>query len=243
LRADSGSESSERCKYEDAERFYNRALAIFEQALGADHPNVGIICNNLADLSVAQGKYAKAESLFKRTLAIFERKLGVDHPNVAATFHNLRALYLTQQKFDEAVVLQRRVIEIWEAKLPADHPDLAAARRSLAVLLEIEEKTDEAAKLDTQSLAVLRRQPHNGDTVEARRLTTEGNTHFENGDYILAETLYWSALSRYEQSLGPDAASVAQSWDKLSRAIAKQGREKEAAVYARRAERIRVAKK
>ena len=67
----------------------------------------------------------------------------------------------------------------------------------------------------------------------------EGNTHFENGDYVRAEALYSSARSVYEQALGPDAANVAQLWDNLSRAIAKQGREKEAAVYTRRAQRIR----
>ena len=86
---------------------------------------------------------------------------------------------------------------------------------------------------------MLRLRPRSGDTAEALRLTKEGNTHFENGDYVRAEALYASALSVYEQALGPDAANVAQLWENLSRAIAKQGREKEAAVYARRAERIR----
>ena len=86
---------------------------------------------------------------------------------------------------------------------------------------------------------MLRLRPRNGDTAEALRLTKEGNTHFENGDYVRAEALYKSASGVYEQALGPDAANAAQLLDNLSRAIAKQGREKEAAVYARRAERIR----
>ena len=85
-------------------------------------------------------------------------------------------------------------------------------------------------------MEVLRRRPRSGDTAEALRLNKEANTHFENGDYVRAEALYTSARNVYEQALGPDAA---QLLDNVSRAIAKQGREKEAAVYTRRAQRIR----
>ena len=144
-----------------------------------------------------------------------------------------------QKKFDEAIVLQRRVIEIQEKKLAADHPTLAYARRALAALLEIQGQTDEAAKLETQALEVLRRQPRSGDTAEALRLTKAGNEAYENGDYVRAEATYVSARSVYEKALGPDHSNVAQLWDNISRAVAKQGREKEAAVYTHRAQRIR----
>ena len=226
-------------KYPEAEPLFKRALQLNGRFSGADSANVAVVLNNLAGLYESQAKYAEAEPLYKRALAIHEQKLGAEHPSVATTLNNLRSLYRTQQKFDEAVVLQRRVIEIREKKLAADHPDLAYARWALAALLEIQGQTDEAAKLETQALEVLRRRPRSGDTAEALRLTKEANTHFENGDYVRAEALYSSARSVYEQAIGPDAANVAQLWDNLSRAIAKQGREKEAAVYARRAERIR----
>jgi tetratricopeptide (TPR) repeat protein len=226
-------------KYPESEPHFRRSLQLVEKVEGADSTNVAEVLDNLAELYETQAKYSEAEPLFKRALAIKEQKLGADHPNVAATLSALRAQYLTQQKFNEAVVLQRRVIEIQEKKLAAEHPQLAIARRALAALLEIQGETDEAAKLDAQALEVLRRWPRSGDTAEALRLTKEGNTHFENGDYVRAEALYSSARSVYEQALGPDAANVAQLWDNLSRAIAKQGREKEAAVYTRRAQRIR----
>ena len=37
-------------RYSDAEPLYKRSLAIFEKALGRDHPNVGTSLNNLAAL-------------------------------------------------------------------------------------------------------------------------------------------------------------------------------------------------
>ena len=208
-----------------------------------DHPNVATTLDHIALLYQSQGKYADAEQLYRRSLAIGEQTLGKDHPNVAGTLSGLRSLYRAQQKFDEAILLQRRVVAIHEVKLSADHPALAFSRRALAVLLEIRGEANEAAKLDAQALEVIRRQSRSGDTADATRFTKAGDTYFESGDFVLAEASYGSALDVHQQALGPDAAMVATAWNNLSRAVAKQGREKEAAVYTRRAERIRAAAK
>ena len=63
-------------------RFYKRSLAIYEKALGPEHPDVGTSLNNLAALYADQGRYAEAEPLYKRSLAISEKALGPDHPDV-----------------------------------------------------------------------------------------------------------------------------------------------------------------
>lgn len=225
--------------YADAESLYKRALAIKEKKLAQDHQSIALTLNNLATLYVWQGMYSDAEPLLKRTLAIRVQKLGPNHPDVVNTLDNIGSMYTRQQKFEEAVVLKRRVIRIQEKNQSAEVTAPAGTMQELAALLEIQGETDDAAKLDAQALEVIRRRPRIGDTTEALRLTKEGNTYFEKGDYLRAEKLYFFAFIRYELALGPDAANVAQLWENLSRAVAKQGREKEAAVYARRAERIR----
>ena len=50
-------------KYDEAEALFKRALAIRENALGADHPDVAQTLNNLALVYQAQGKYSEAEGL------------------------------------------------------------------------------------------------------------------------------------------------------------------------------------
>ncbi len=68
-------------KYEQAEPLYQRALAIREKQLGAEHPDTATNLNNLALLYQTQGKYKQAESFYQRALAIVEKTLGPDHPN------------------------------------------------------------------------------------------------------------------------------------------------------------------
>ena len=167
----------------------------------------------------------------------------MDHPNVAMTLHNLAALNRMLQKIEDAIVYQYLVIEIWTKTLPADHPNTAIARRVLAVLLQLRGETVEADKLEEQGVQVLRKQHHGGDAAEALQLTKAGDAAFESGNFNRAGSLYEEALAAYEATLGPDHADVAKLWNHMARVTSKLGRENEAAVYRRRAERILAATK
>lgn len=64
-------------KYEEVERYYQRALEIYEQRLGPDDPNVAKTKNNLASCYLKQGKYKEAEVLYKQILnRAHEREFG-----------------------------------------------------------------------------------------------------------------------------------------------------------------------
>ncbi len=65
--------------YAAARPLYERALAIHERVLGADHPATATSLNNLAELLRATGDYAAALPLMERALAILMQKLGPQH--------------------------------------------------------------------------------------------------------------------------------------------------------------------
>ncbi len=62
-----------------ARPLYERALAIHERVLGADHPATATSLNNLAELLRATGDDAAALPLMERALAIRMQKLGPQH--------------------------------------------------------------------------------------------------------------------------------------------------------------------
>ena len=66
-----------------------RALAIDEQSYGAEHPNVAIDLNNLAQLLQDTNRLGEAEPLMRRALAIDEAAYGPDHPEVGTDANNL----------------------------------------------------------------------------------------------------------------------------------------------------------
>ncbi|SFK23149.1 Tetratricopeptide repeat-containing protein, partial [Desulfomicrobium apsheronum] len=69
--------------YAQAESHYKCSLAILEEALGPDHPDVARSLYHLGLLYKTQRDYSQAEPFFKRSLAIREKALGPDHPDVA----------------------------------------------------------------------------------------------------------------------------------------------------------------
>jgi tetratricopeptide (TPR) repeat protein len=115
----------ERAQYVEAEPLHKRALAIYEKALGAEHPHTATSLSNLAELYYSQGRYGKAEPLLKRSLAICEKALGADHPYTAASLNNLATLYDSQGRYEEAEPLYKRALAICEKALGAEHPDTA----------------------------------------------------------------------------------------------------------------------
>jgi tetratricopeptide (TPR) repeat protein len=72
-------------QYMEAEPFYQRALTIYEQALGSVHPDVARNLHNLALLYNELGRYEQVGLLLQRALAVYERVLEPNHP--AETYH------------------------------------------------------------------------------------------------------------------------------------------------------------
>ncbi|MCH8852647.1 MAG: tetratricopeptide repeat protein, partial [Planctomycetes bacterium] len=129
-----------------AEPLMRRALAIDEQSYGAEHPNVAIRLNNLAQLLQATNRLAEAEPLMRRALAIDEQSYGAEHPRVA-TLNNLAQLLQATNRLEEAEPLMRRALAIDEQSYGAEHPKVARDLNNLAQLLQATNRLAEAEPL------------------------------------------------------------------------------------------------
>ena len=113
----------------------------------------------------------------------------------------------------------------------------------LATRLEILGRTKEAEKLYQSALQAIRKQPRSSQATAGNRKNEVGNELYEKGEYSKALSAYLGAFSDYERALGPDHIHVAAMYDNIAKTLRKQDRQKEADVYARRAEAIRAATK
>jgi tetratricopeptide (TPR) repeat protein len=114
-------------RYDDAERAYRQALAIFEESYGPGHFEVAMTCANLAVLEGDRGDFAQAESLGRRSLQILTDVLGPDDAEVGLTLLNLAAAVAGQGRKAEAAELAARAAAILADRLPPGHPHLLAA--------------------------------------------------------------------------------------------------------------------
>jgi tetratricopeptide (TPR) repeat protein len=93
-------------RYADAIPLAQRELAIYEKALGPNHPDVLTSLNTLAFFYEKQGRHADAGPLYQRAAAIRENEFGLDDPVVGSLLNTLAAIYNNQKRYAEAEPLQ-----------------------------------------------------------------------------------------------------------------------------------------
>jgi tetratricopeptide (TPR) repeat protein len=106
----------------DTEAFslLNESLALREQVLGPDHPDVAICLNAIACSLSDQSKYEEALHMLERALSIRERALGPDDPEVAMVLNNMANAYSRQKNYARALPLYERAVKIAESTLATD---------------------------------------------------------------------------------------------------------------------------
>jgi tetratricopeptide (TPR) repeat protein len=210
-------------KFSEATPLAQRALAIREKALGADHPNVATSLNNLANLYQAQGRFSEAMSLAQRALPILEKALGPDHPNVAATLNTLGVIYASQGRNSDAEPLIKRALAIYEKASGPDQPRVANTLNFLAMLYTSRGQYVDAEPLYRRVLAIREKSLGPDHPNVATSLNDLAELYRAQGRYVDAEPLYSRALAIREKALGADHPNVATSLNNLAALYQAQG--------------------
>ncbi|MCP9828651.1 tetratricopeptide repeat protein [Synechococcus sp. L2F] len=220
-------------RYEEAEQFFRRSIAIFEAAYGPDHPSVANTLNNLAGLLRTLSHTEEAELLLRRALAIHEAAYGPDHPEVAITLNNLASLLRTLSHNEQAEPLLRRALSINEEA--DDQLEVATTLNNLASLLTTLSCIEEAESLFRRALAIEEAaygadHPSVAITLNNLAKLLEILTRTEE-----AERLYSSALAIFETTYGRDHPLVASTLNNLAGLLETLARTEEAEPLCRRA--------
>ncbi len=199
-----------RGQYDEAQRYFERALEICERAFGADHPKMSTGHAGLANVYYARGELAEAQRHFERALAIDEQALGPDHPGVAMHLVNVAYMHLTREEYDEARRLFERANAIWSAIGPA-HPELALSLTGLATLHTQRGEWRESLPFYERALVIDEKAlgPEHPDV--AISIYNIANVHRELGQPEEAKRMHERALAIREKAFGPDHPDVARS--------------------------------
>ena len=121
--------------YDEAEPLLRRAVAVREQVLGPDHPNLATPLHKLANVCDDMGRSAEAESLYRRVVAVRERAFDPGHPLIAEAMGCLGIhLFCHVGRRAEAEPIIARSLASYERTIGPDHPDLALSLFHMAWL-------------------------------------------------------------------------------------------------------------
>lgn len=111
-----------------------QAEALYRQAIreqDPNHPEAGIVLNNLASLLNATDRQVEAEPLQRRALAMMQKSLGPRHVRTGLAASNLADILRARGQEAEAIARFRQALSIFEEALPLGHPWILEAREAL----------------------------------------------------------------------------------------------------------------
>jgi eukaryotic-like serine/threonine-protein kinase len=194
--------------YERAGPLLATALALRQQALGAEHPDVAESWTRLGDLWQAQDEYDRAEAAYRKALALREQLFGAEHPAVAASLDSLADVLSDRGDYRAALPLLRRALALREKRFGPESLEVAASRNSLGLLLHERGQTAAALPLYREALAVRRRLLGPDHPDVAMTLNNLAALLQARGELAAAEPLLRQALAINRKALGDRHATV-----------------------------------
>ena len=191
-------------KIAEARPLAERVLAIREEVLEPEHPEVTRAIQSLARIYYLLEDYPKAEPLYHRVIAIREKTLPPDHPDLAGSLTGLANVYYVEELYTRANPLYRRALEIKEKAFGPDHPEVARAVNLLANSLDESHDYAQAELLYQRVLSMHEKIYGPNHQMYARALGNLSITYKNRGDYSGAERFAQRALVIFEKTYGKD---------------------------------------
>ena len=219
----------------EARPLAERALAITEAALGADHPTVASDLGSLAGILQDLGQPDQAQPLAERALAIDEAAHGPDHPTVATDLGSLAGILQDLGQPDQAQPLAERALAIDETAHGPDHPTVATDLGNLARSLSDLGQLAEAREITERALAIHEAALGPDHLAVATDLGNLTGILQDLGQPDQAQPLAERALAITEAAYGPDHPDIATRLNNLALLLRDLGQLDEARELAERA--------
>lgn len=203
-------------EYKIAMEYYEKALAIHENVLGADNPNTAAVYNNIACVYQGLGNYNKALEYCEKALTICENVLGTEHPDTATAHHNIAGIYQDMHEYDNALKSYNIAIAINEAVLEADHPNKATTYNSIASLYQEMEQYDNAMDYYIKALTIREKVLGTDHPDTASTYNNMAVVYKMKRNYDKALEYYKKALTIFEKVLGTEHPSTAITYGNIA---------------------------
>ena len=191
-------------KHASAIEELSQSLALQEELVGANHPDIARVLLNTCSAYQASAHYEEAEAACSRSLRIREQALGPTHPDLASPLTVLAHLARLKNDVPSARARYERALAIREAALEPMHPDLGQVLSNFGDFLREVGEYKTAGDYLRRGLAIQQHKLGGKHPYVGISLHNLGNLAFDAEDYPLAMDYQKRALSIFEEALGAE---------------------------------------
>ena len=230
------------CDYQQAKRYYERALSIRLNKLGPDHADVAHTYHIMGTLHRHLGDYRQAKEYYLRALTIRLNKFRPDHVAVAHTCHHMGTLHRELGDHRQAKEYYLRALSIRLNKLGPDHVVVAYTYQHMGTLHRYLCDHQQAKEYYERALSIQLNKLGPDHVDVGRTYHSMGILHRDLGDYQQAKEYYERAMSIQLNKLGPDHVDVARTYHSMGILHGDLGDHQQAKEYYERALSIQLNK-
>jgi tetratricopeptide (TPR) repeat protein len=202
-------------EYQEAIRFYEKALAIQQQSLPPNHPSLAGSYGNIGNVYQNMGDYPKALSSYEKALVIQQQSLPPNHPDLASSYNNIGTVYDNMGDYPKALSSYEKALVIQQQSLPPNHPSLAMSYGNIGNVHDSMGNYPIALSYYEKDLAIREKSlPPNHPNL-ADCYNNIGVVYQNMGDHPKALSSYEKALAIRQQSLPPNHPSLASSYNNI----------------------------
>jgi tetratricopeptide (TPR) repeat protein len=213
---------------------FERAQAIQEQTLGAQHSAVAHSLNNLAELCESQGQYTQAGQLAQRALGLLDLRSGAEQPERAESLYILGMVAEAQGQYAAAARHYQQALEIRQRLFRDESWQVAQCLNNLGMVAHAQGQYTQAVAWHQRALAIRRRVLASDHPDIAQSLHNLALLYGEQGQYAQAVRHCQEALDLWQHTLGAEHPDVAFGCNTLGGLAAAQGHYQQAqALYIR----------
>jgi tetratricopeptide (TPR) repeat protein len=202
-------------EYQEAIRFYEKALAITQQSLPPNHPDLAGSYGNIGSVYDKMGDYLKALSYYEKALAIQQQSLPPNHPGLAKSYNNIGIVFNRMGDYPKALSSHEKALAIQQQSLPPNHSDLAGSYGNIGSVYDNMGDYLKALSYYEKALAIQQQSLPPNHPGLAKSYNNIGIVYYNMGDYPKALSYYEKALAIQQQSLPPNHPGLAKSYNNI----------------------------
>jgi tetratricopeptide (TPR) repeat protein len=183
-----------------AELAYRRALQLYREQHGDDHPHVAVARSNLGAALASSGDYIGSLEHQRAAVEIWIGTLGEHHPAMADAIDNTALAYARLGRYDEAVTAQQRALELRRNTFDADDLSIATSLNNLGAYEEALGRYEQAEAHHRQAMARHEAALGPDDIRVAASRVNLGSVVLRLGRHAEARTLAERAISVLERT-------------------------------------------
>ena len=203
------------CELEKAKEYYEWALKIRKEQLGANHVDVAKSYNNLGTVYSDKGDQEKAKEYYEWALKIRKEQLGANHVDVARSYNNLGNVYSGKGDLEKAKEYYEWALKIRKKQLGAKHVDVAASYNNLGNLYSGKGDLEKAKEYYEWAVKIQKEQLGANHVDVAKSCNNLGTVYSDKGDLEKGKEYYEWALKIKKEQLGAIHVDVATSYNNL----------------------------